>query len=135
MKVRAPTASKSRGRATIVRPSRKTFSSVKRQAASASRRKNSGTSGGGGSANGTTSHQEIRRWAEARGGKPAMVIRGSKGRKPEGVLRIEFQGGRYSEALTPISWDEWFMLFDEKRLAFVKQESKSNRFNKLVSRD
>lgn len=64
-----------------------------------------------------------------------MIIRGSKGRKPEGVLRIEFQGGRSSEALTPITWDEWFMLFDERRLAFLKQDSRSSKFNKLVGRD
>jgi hypothetical protein len=86
----------------------------------------------------TTDHEEIRRWAEERGGHPAMVQRGSRGKQPEGILRIDFPGGRGGKALKPISWEEWFPVFEERRLAFLHQDRTANgklsRFNKIVCR-
>ena len=46
---------------------------------------------------------------------------------------------RAEDKLQPISWEEWFEKFDERKLALVYQEEtadgeKSN-FNKLISRD
>ena len=85
-----------------------------------------------------TDHEEIRRWVEAHGGRPATV-RGTGGDDDAGVLRIDFPGGAGEEALEPISWDEWFEKFDEKGLAFLYQESKAggedSTFFKLVRRD
>jgi hypothetical protein len=86
----------------------------------------------------TTDHEAIRKWAEARGGKPAHVKRtGSK--NDVGLLRIDFPGYSGEGSLEEISWDEFFKKFDENNLALVYQENtaggeKSN-FNKLVSRD
>jgi len=39
----------------------------------------------------TTNHDEIRKWAEARGGKPATV-KGTESHGEAGVLRIDFPG-------------------------------------------
>jgi len=86
----------------------------------------------------TTDHEQIRRWAEARGGKPAHV-RGTGGKDDTGIIRIDFPGYSGAGKLEEISWDEFFQKFDEQGLALVYQEQtaegqKSN-FNKLVSRE
>jgi hypothetical protein len=85
----------------------------------------------------TTDHDEIRRWVEEHGGKPARV-RGTGSDMDPGVLRIDFPGGAGDEELEPIDWDEWFKKFDERNLAFLYQEKKADggdsTFFKLVSR-
>src|SRR3954453_15143810 len=88
----------------------------------------------------TTDHDEIRRWAEERGGKPAAGEGPGSGADPR-TLRIAFPGRPESDddSLEEVSWDEWFRAFDENELAFVCQErtagGEPSRFNKLVSRD
>src|SRR5438105_15843713 len=86
----------------------------------------------------TTNHNEIRKWAEARGGKPATVKSTESGGEA-GVLRIDFPGYSGKDSLEEISWDEFFAKFDEKNLAFLYQEKtaegKESRFFKLVSRE
>jgi hypothetical protein len=81
----------------------------------------------------TTDHQAIRDWAEARGGHPARV-RGTGG---SGVLRIDFDPPE--DDLEAITWDEFFEVFDDRRLAFLHQDKTedgaTSRFNKLVNRD
>jgi hypothetical protein len=86
----------------------------------------------------TTDHAKIRRWAEARDGKPARVP-GTGEAEDAGLLRIDFPEEHEEEdELEEISWDEFFEKFDEKRLAFVYQEKtvagEPSRFNKFVSR-
>ena len=92
----------------------------------------------GSSSKTTTNHDEIRKWAEDRDGKPASV-RGTEGGDDAGVLRIDFPGYTGEDSLEHISWDEFFEKFDEKHLAFLYQEETSNgsesRFFKLVSRE
>lgn len=86
----------------------------------------------------TTDHDQIRRWAEERGGKPAHVKATGGGDDP-GILRIDFPGYSGEDSLEEISWDEWFGKFDDQGLALVYQEStadgEQSNFNKLVSRD
>jgi hypothetical protein len=90
------------------------------------------------SARPTTDHEEIRRWAELRDGKPACV-RGTGGKGDVGVLRIDFPGYSGGDTLEAISWDEWFAQFDENKLALLIQDRTADgdlsTFNKLVSRD
>lgn len=78
----------------------------------------------------TKDHDAIRKWAEAREGRPALVKTGGKG----GILRIDF--GEPEENLEEISWDEFFDIFDENGLAFLHQDKtndgKTSRFNKFV---
>jgi hypothetical protein len=80
----------------------------------------------------TTNHDEIRKWAEARGGKPSRVRNGGNG----GILRIDF--GEPEDELEEIGWDKFFEIFDENDLAFLYQdktkEGGTSRFNKLVDR-
>jgi len=112
-------------------------SSASRGRSSASRGSKSNSTNSG---NTTTDHDEIRRWAEERGGKPACV-QGTGGKGDIGMLRLEFPGKPNAKdaKLQPISWDDFFEKFDERGLALVYQDKtargqKSN-FNKLVSRE
>ncbi|MFB3815254.1 MAG: hypothetical protein ACE14L_14195 [Terriglobales bacterium] len=85
-----------------------------------------------------TDHDEIRRWAEERGARPACVRR-TGGGEDVGMIRLDFPGFGGEESLEHISWDEWFRKFDESNLALLVQDTtargeKSN-FNKLVGRE
>ena len=83
----------------------------------------------------TVDHREIRRWVEARGGRPASA---GRGRRAPG-LRIDFPEYRIKAALTPITWDEFFDAFEAARWGFVYQEETDagalSRFYRLVRRD
>ena len=85
----------------------------------------------------TTDHEEIRRWVEEHGGKPASV-KGTEGAGDLGVLRIDFPGGAGEEQLEQVSWDEWFEKFEQEKLAFLYQQQKAggedSTFFKLVNR-
>lgn len=88
----------------------------------------------------TTDHDTIRKWAEERGGKPA-VVRSTRGKGGTGIIRIEFPGAPNAkdDALEEISWDEFFEKFDESDLALLYQEETAggerSNFNKLVGRE
>ncbi len=88
----------------------------------------------------TTDHDEIRRWAEERGAKPAAVARTESDDDP-GIVRLGFPGAANAEdnALEEISWDEWSEKFDEHNLAFLYQEETAggerSNFNKIISRE
>ncbi|HEY8520674.1 MAG TPA: hypothetical protein VIN61_11385 [Gammaproteobacteria bacterium] len=85
----------------------------------------------------TTDHATIRRWVEARNGRPARV-KGTGGGDDVGLLRIDFPGYAGEQSLEAISWDDFFAKFDEQRLAFLYQERTADgelsTFNKLVHR-
>ncbi len=53
----------------------------------------------------TTDHDEIREWAEARGGRPAAV-RKTHGKDDPGIIRIEFPDAPNAKdaALEEITW-------------------------------
>lgn len=86
----------------------------------------------------TTDHEEIQRWAESRGAKPACV-KGTGDKNDTGILRLEFPGYTGEDKLQPISWDDWFDKFDERELALLYQEEtaagEESNFNKIVSRE
>lgn len=79
----------------------------------------------------TTDHDVIRKWAEARGGRPARV-KGTGGGEDAGLLRLDF--GAPEENLEPIEWDEFFETFDASGLALVYDDDSESRFSKLVRR-
>lgn len=86
----------------------------------------------------TTNHDEIREWAEQRGGKPA-IVKGTENKEGEGgLLRINFPGYK-EDSLKNISWDEFFEIFDSRNLQFLYQEEtkggKESRFFKLIASD
>jgi hypothetical protein len=84
----------------------------------------------------TTNHETIRKWAEARGGKPARV-KGTEDRSGEGILRFDF--AEPDEKLEPISWEDFFTTFDDRGLALIYQDKtadgKQSRFAKFVRRE
>jgi hypothetical protein len=90
------------------------------------------------SAEPTTNHEEIRSWAEERGGRPASVkaTHHQRSETDAGILRIDF--GEKEDSLDEITWDEWFETFDKAQLAFLHQDEtadgKPSRFFKLVRR-
>jgi hypothetical protein len=81
----------------------------------------------------TTNHEEIKRWVEARGGKPIHIKGTGDGADP-GILRIEFP----EEEFEGLSWDDFFRKFDESKLAFLYQEKladgRESRFHKFINR-
>jgi len=85
----------------------------------------------------TTNHEEIRKWAEARKGRPATVK--STADEEPGILRIDFPGYSGEETLQSISWDEFFDKFDREHLAFLYQEETPegnvSRFCKFISQE
>jgi hypothetical protein len=85
----------------------------------------------------TTDHEVIRQWAKARGAQPATVTGTSDSDSGGGILRLEFD--RSEDKLDETAWDDFFEVFDDRKLAFIYQEKTSDgetsRFNKFVSRD
>jgi hypothetical protein len=82
----------------------------------------------------TIDHERIRQWAQKKGGRPAAVARTHSG-GDVGIIRIMFPDAPGSEhqALTEISWDEFFREFEERKLALVYDEERL--FSKIVGRD
>jgi hypothetical protein len=82
-----------------------------------------------------TDHEQIRAWAEERGGRPARV-KSTADKGGGGVLRFDF--GEKDAELEEISWDDFFRIFDENDLALLEQEEtksgKTSRFSKFVQR-
>jgi hypothetical protein len=83
-----------------------------------------------------TDHKQIRKWAEARGGRPSRV-KDTADRNGGGVLRFDF--GDKDEALEEIDWDTFFEIFEESGLALLEQDEtadgRKSRFSKFVRRD
>ena len=88
----------------------------------------------------TKDHDEIRKWAEARGGKPAVVA-ATESKDQTGIIRLMFPNApnHNDDALEEIEWDEWFAKFDESGLELTYQEKtaagKTSDFNKLTYPD
>lgn len=86
----------------------------------------------------TTDHEQIRKWVESRGGHPACV-RGTGSSADAGLLRIDFPGYSGEESLQPISWEEFFNKFEERKLAMLYQDKTAggeiSRFSKFVRRE
>jgi hypothetical protein len=87
----------------------------------------------------TVDHDEIKQWAEERGGKPVSIEGTARKGERAGLLRIDFPGGASDPPLEPISWEAFFEKFDDAELAMVYQEQKADGeqsfFCKFVSRD
>ena len=84
----------------------------------------------------TTDHTEIKRWIEARKGRPT-VVEGTQGKDGEGILRVDFR--EPDDKLEEIPWDEFFKTFDDRKLAFLHQDKTADghesRFFKFVHRE
>lgn len=89
------------------------------------------------SAKTTTSHEEIRKWVEKRGGHPAVVASTENNDRPGGLLRIDYDepGGNDDSRLQRISWDEFFKIFDKNDIAFLHDPDSDSRFSKFVQKE
>ena len=94
-----------------------------------------------------TDREEIRNWAAARSGHPAIVdVSPEPGTQP--ALRIVFGQQAYQDQDQPerppnaggyelVEWDEWFDLFERQELAMVVNEDQPGRregFHEFVRR-
>lgn len=81
----------------------------------------------------TRDHKAIKRWAEERGGHPAVVQGTEENREGAGLLRIKFD--EHEENLKDIDWNEFFETFDGRGLTFLYQnemDGEKSRFFKLI---
>lgn len=85
-----------------------------------------------------TDHDQIRQWVEERHAHPACV-KGTDTDDGSCLLRIDFPGYSGEQSLQSIPWDQWFRVFDDRKLALIVEDKmadgKPGNFNKLVSRD
>jgi hypothetical protein len=91
-------------------------------------------------------HEDIRDWAAARAGQPAVSDPVLGMAETEPVLCFAFgqhayqdtdQGADRVGGIRIVDWDEWFRLFDERRLALVVSEDVPGRreeFHEFVRR-
>jgi len=94
-----------------------------------------------------TGHEEIRDWAAARMGAPAIVdVSAESGTQP--MLRLVFDQQAYQDTDQPerpqnaggyelVEWDEWFKIFDERELALVvapETPGRMDSFHEIVRR-
>lgn len=95
-----------------------------------------------------TDHEQIRDWAAARMGSPAVVdISPASGTQP--MLRLVFDQHAYQDVdqaerpvnaggIELVEWDDWFKLFDEAELALVVSKDvpgQRDSFHELIRRD
>lgn len=95
-----------------------------------------------------TDREEIRDWAAARMGAPAVVdVSIEGGTQP--MLRLAFDQVAYEDQDQPqrpdnaggielVEWDDWFRIFDDRRLALVVARDAPGvreNFYELVRRD
>lgn len=89
------------------------------------------------SAKTTTSHEEIRKWVEKRGGHPAVVSATENNDRAGGLLRIDYDepGGNNDDRLHRITWNEFFDIFDKNGIAFLYDPDGDSRFSKFVQKE
>ena len=79
----------------------------------------------------TTDHSEIRGWAAQHHARPAEVLPQRLDSEPA-VLRFMFPGqARDHQDIRLISWEEFFVKFDELGLSFV-YDTDSTGYNELL---
>ena len=87
----------------------------------------------------TTNHDEIRKWVEERGGRPARVKGTERGGQSGGLLRIDYPGFSGEDTLEEITWEQFFDQFEKAGLAFLYQDKlesgETSRFSKLIDRN
>lgn len=68
----------------------------------------------------TSDHEEIKNWAEGRGGSPAILDH-PIARADKIGIRIDFPGESHEVLMSekrPATWDEFFKVFEDQQLLF-----------------
>lgn len=93
-----------------------------------------------------TDRDEIRDWAAARAGSPAIVSESPVIGEDDPVLMIVFGQHAYQDVdegadrqggFELVEWDEWFKLFEERNLALVVSEEipgVRDQFHEIIAR-
>ncbi len=86
----------------------------------------------------TTDREEIRQWAKAHNGRPAVIRRPTRG-GGVGIVDIDLAGVGNDEDVQPISWEDFFDYIEAHHLAFAyEKESRPGEqhwYHELVKRD
>lgn len=79
----------------------------------------------------TTDHEKIKEWTRSRNGIASVINDG--GSK---VLRIHFPeaSSDRDDEFNEISWEEFFRIFEDRKLAFLYSTDEESTFNKLINR-
>lgn len=84
-------------------------------------------------------HDDIRAWAEARGGRPALPLSHPDSGGDEDMAMLAFAFDEPGEHVREISWTEWFTTFDANRLSLWAQDHGTDggvsRYYKIVQRE
>lgn len=75
----------------------------------------------------TTGHEIIRAWALERGATPALLAGTQMG--------LRFDWGEGGEELEPISWRDFFDIFEEEGMAFAHIEGDDSSVYDFILRD
>jgi hypothetical protein len=80
----------------------------------------------------TTDHDKIKNWIERHDGVPSVIDNDGKTK----VLRVHFpDASSDDEQFDEVSYEEFFKIFDDSKLAFLHSTDGDSTFNKFVSRD
>lgn len=82
----------------------------------------------------TVEQRTIRNWAEQRGGKPALLKNDEETGRAGEMLRIVFPGEE-TEELDMLSWDQFFIIFEENNLKFLFIDEEEKNFYRLANRN
>lgn len=69
----------------------------------------------------TTDHEQIRTWAQERGGRPARVHNAFGSKREDCILQIDFLHDKYDDDVEELTWDAFFEMFDRENMVLVYQ--------------
>ncbi len=82
----------------------------------------------------TTAHKTIKKWAEERDGKPALLKDNNESGRAGDLLKVVFPGEEM-EDLDLLSWEQFFVIFEENNLKFLYIDEKDKEFYRLATRN
>jgi len=82
----------------------------------------------------TADHNTIKAWAENRGGKPALLKQKDDTGRAGEMLKIVFPGDETKD-LDFISWDQFFIIFEENNLKFLFIDEEEKQFYRMANRN
>jgi hypothetical protein len=81
----------------------------------------------------TTDHDKIKKWIEDHNGVASVIDNDGKTK----VLRVHFPeaSSDKDDQFDEVSYEEFFQIFEDSKLAFLHSTDSDSTFNKFVSRD